>query len=95
MPRENIKTFKSFMHIAISNEGTFFGSKGELSLVIGVKIRRTCAPKNMKKGVVWLDFIKAFKRALVVNDFAWSPINEICSSEEGFIPKLKGHGCFS
>jgi hypothetical protein len=83
------------MHIAISKKDMFLELKGELSLIIRVKIIPTYAPKNTKKGVVWLDFIKAFKRALVVNDFSWSPINEICSSEEDFIPKLKRHECFS
>jgi hypothetical protein len=49
------------MYIAIFKKDTFLELKGELSLIIRVKIIPTYAPKNTKKGIVWLDFIKAFE----------------------------------
>jgi hypothetical protein len=57
-------------------------------LVIGVKIRPTCAPKNPKKGIVWLNLVEFFQRSLVVDDFAWDSVDEICSGDKGFIPEF-------
>jgi hypothetical protein len=48
----NKQGLKSLVHIAIAKEDAFFGSEFKFSMVVGVKIMPTCAPKDMKKGIV-------------------------------------------
>jgi hypothetical protein len=76
------------VHITIAKKDTFFGSEFEFSMVVGAKIRLTCAPKNTKDGIVWLNLIELLKRGLIVDDFAWCTVNKISGGDECFIQKF-------
>jgi hypothetical protein len=53
----DIKIFESFVHVTIPREHTLLGTELKLSLVIGAKIRPTCAPRDSKKGIIRLNLI--------------------------------------
>jgi hypothetical protein len=52
-----IKTFEAFMHITVSKKHALLWAEFKLSLVVGVKIRLTCAPKDPKRGIVRFNMI--------------------------------------
>jgi hypothetical protein len=47
MIRISIKTLISFMKRAISEEDTFFGTKGQFVFIVGAEIRATSTTKNV------------------------------------------------
>jgi hypothetical protein len=55
----NVKTFKAFVNITISQEHTLFGTKLQFAGIVRSKIRPTCTPKSTKRGIIRLLMKKA------------------------------------
>jgi hypothetical protein len=57
MINANVKALESFVHITVPEEGALLGSKLQFSMIIGLKVRPTSAPKNSKRREIRLDLI--------------------------------------
>jgi hypothetical protein len=87
-PRFYFKTLKSFVKIAVAKKDTMSGTKGKFLCVVGAKVRPAGAPKGPKMGVVGFGVEKALKRGFMTNNTARKSINQINSSDKGFVPKF-------
>lgn len=61
--------------------------------IIRPKVRPTCTPKNLEKGVIWFLMEKVFKRGRKIQNFGGSAVDKIGCSGKSFILKFKGYGC--
>jgi hypothetical protein len=48
----------------------------ELALIIWSKIQPTCTSKNLKRGIIWLNFVKFFQWCSVGNNFIGCTVYE-------------------
>jgi hypothetical protein len=60
-------------------------------LVVRTKVGPTCTTKNPMEGVVTFISKETIHGSVRLNNFVREAINQIDSSEKGFIPKLKRH----
>jgi hypothetical protein len=62
-------------------------------LIVRTKIGPTSTPKNSKRVIIGLNIEKNFYWRTMLKYFGRKKIYAKCSSEKGFIPKFKRHGC--
>jgi hypothetical protein len=83
-----LKTFKTFVGVAVAKKDTSFGTELNLSCIVGAKIGPTCTPKSSKKGVVRCMTMTTFKGGFIMNYLGWKVVNKKDSSEKRFILKI-------
>jgi hypothetical protein len=91
MPRFDFKTLKTFVKIVVAKEDTLSGTEGKFLCVVGAKVRPAGAPKGPKMGVVGFGMEEALKRGILIDNTARKSINQINSSDKGFVPKFERH----
>jgi hypothetical protein len=91
MPRFYFKTHKTFVKVAAAKKNTLSGTKGKFLCVVGVKIRPASAPKGLKIRVVGFGMEEALKEGILIDNMTRKSVNQINSSNKGFVPKFERH----